>query len=182
MKRHDPSLLAPPLGYRSSGSGPRCQGRGEPQECAEIAREFKLLAVATLTGTYHVDTFAGGARVKGGVVARVRRTCVVSLDAFDAELREPVDLAFAAMPGQGEASALGAGRSPSPSKRRIRPSRLPMAGSTSAPSRSNSWRSALILTRASQVSSSPMRTPRGGTAAISLRGARRLRPKALGGE
>jgi hypothetical protein len=110
MKRHDPQFSRPLSVADLPGQGLDIRVEASPEECAEIAREFKLLAVATLSGTYHVDAFAGGARVKGEVVARVRRTCVVSLDAFDAELREPVDLAFAAMPGQGEVSALRGGK------------------------------------------------------------------------
>jgi hypothetical protein len=47
--------------------------------------------------------------VKGEVLARIRQTCVVTLDPFDAELREPVDIAFAAMPGPAERPAMGGG-------------------------------------------------------------------------
>ncbi|MFI5012867.1 MAG: YceD family protein [Hyphomicrobiales bacterium] len=66
-----------------------------PEECVAIAREFKLPAIEALSGAYHVAATPKGARVKGEVVARVRQTCVVSLEPFEAELREPVDLAFA---------------------------------------------------------------------------------------
>jgi hypothetical protein len=72
------------------------------QECAEIARSFKLLGVEALSGSYHVSAISRGARVKGEVTARVRQRCVVSLDAFEAEVREPVDLAFAAEWGPRE--------------------------------------------------------------------------------
>ncbi len=72
------------------------------QERAEIARSFNLLAVEALSGTYHVTAVLRGARVKGEVTARVRQTCVVSLDPFEADLREPVDLAYTVETGSRE--------------------------------------------------------------------------------
>jgi Large ribosomal RNA subunit accumulation protein YceD len=44
-------------------------------------------------------------RVRGEVMARIRQTCVVTLDPFETELREPVDLTFAAEAGLSEARA-----------------------------------------------------------------------------
>ena len=65
-------------------------------ELAEIARRFNLPAVEALSGTYHVGPAARGARVRGEVRARLSQTCIVSLQPFEAEIREPVDVAFAA--------------------------------------------------------------------------------------
>lgn len=76
-------------------SGLDVEVEADPQECAEIARSFNLLGVEALSGKYHVSTASGGARVRGEVTAKVRQTCVVSLDPFEAELKEPVDLVFA---------------------------------------------------------------------------------------
>jgi uncharacterized metal-binding protein YceD (DUF177 family) len=72
------------------------------QERAEIARRFNLLEVETLSGSYHVSAVSRGARVRGEVTARVRQTCVVSLDPFEAELHERVDLAFSVESGSRE--------------------------------------------------------------------------------
>ncbi|SEE25557.1 Uncharacterized ACR, COG1399 [Rhizobiales bacterium GAS191] len=84
------------------------RGRGvtveaSPEERARIAREFGLVAINALSGAYHVTPTARGARLKGKVAARIRQTCVVSLEPFDSELDEEVDLAFAAAlePGEG---------------------------------------------------------------------------------
>ena len=65
------------------------------QERGEIARRFGLLGLEVLRGRYRVSTTGRGARVEGEVEARLRQTCVVSLEPFDADLREPVDLTFA---------------------------------------------------------------------------------------
>ncbi|MBV9568655.1 MAG: DUF177 domain-containing protein [Hyphomicrobiales bacterium] len=42
--------------------------------------------------------------MKGEVTARLRQTCVVSLDSFEADLREPVELTFAAEGSSVEAT------------------------------------------------------------------------------
>ena len=72
------------------------------QERAEIARTFNLLEVEALSGTYHVSAASRGARVRGEVRARVRQICVVSLDPFAADVREPVDIAFSVETGSRE--------------------------------------------------------------------------------
>jgi hypothetical protein len=72
------------------------------RERAEIARSFNLLGIESLLGTYHVSAASRRARVRGEVTARVRQTCVVSLDPFEAEVREPVDLAYASESRPGE--------------------------------------------------------------------------------
>ncbi|MBV9432041.1 MAG: DUF177 domain-containing protein [Hyphomicrobiales bacterium] len=77
------------------------------QERAEIARCFNLVGIEALCGKFHVSTASRGARVRGEVTAKLRQTCVVSLDAFDAELKEPVDLAFA---HEGKTADLHAGQ------------------------------------------------------------------------
>jgi hypothetical protein len=68
------------------------------QQRAEVARHFNLLGIEALSGSYHVSAGSPGARVRGEVTASVRQTCVVSLEPFEAQIREPVDLAFAAGP------------------------------------------------------------------------------------
>jgi hypothetical protein len=72
-------------------------------ERVAIARDLGLVGLDSLTGTYRVAPTARGARLEGRVIARIRQTCVVTLDPFDAEIDEPVELAFAAAlePGEG---------------------------------------------------------------------------------
>jgi hypothetical protein len=77
------------------------------RERADIARRFDLLGVEALAGIYHVDPIARGVRVTGEVVARIRQTCVVSLDAFESALREPVLLTFGT---DADAGRIGAGQ------------------------------------------------------------------------
>jgi|SRR4029077_8398406 uncharacterized metal-binding protein YceD (DUF177 family) len=75
------------------------------KERAEIARNFNLLGIEALSGSYHVSAVSQGARVRGEVTASVRQTCVVSLDPFEARVRESVDLVFAAESGPRELPA-----------------------------------------------------------------------------
>jgi hypothetical protein len=105
MKRDIPSLKREMLVADLPRSGLDVEVQANSEECAEIARRFDLLAVKALSGVYHVGATAHGVRVTGEVVARVRQTCVVSLDPFEADVREPVDLVFAVPPGAGEARA-----------------------------------------------------------------------------
>jgi hypothetical protein len=107
MKRHDLVFSRPISVADLPAPGLDTKVEASPGERASIAREFGLLGLEALIGTYHVDASAGGARVRGEVVARIRQTCVVSLDPFDTELREPVDIAFAAPPEWKETAAGG---------------------------------------------------------------------------
>jgi hypothetical protein len=75
-----------------------------PEERAAIAERFGLAGIDSLIGAYHLVPMSKGARLKGEMRARLRQTCVVSLDVFEAELREPVDLAFI-RPGEERGAA-----------------------------------------------------------------------------
>jgi hypothetical protein len=65
------------------------------EERRRIAAEFELAALDALAGSFHVRPTSAGARVEGKVEARLRQICVVSLEPFEVELSEPVDLRFA---------------------------------------------------------------------------------------
>lgn len=65
------------------------------EELASIARELGLVALHALSGAFHLRPTAKGARLSGEVTARLRQTCVVSLEDFDSEFKEPVELIFA---------------------------------------------------------------------------------------
>ncbi len=70
-----------------------------------VASADERRAVATDCGLPGIDALAAaflvaregpdGARVTGSVTARIRQTCVLSLDEFETDLEEPVDLRFA---------------------------------------------------------------------------------------
>jgi uncharacterized metal-binding protein YceD (DUF177 family) len=73
-----------------------------PEERQALAREFKLPAIQALTGTFHLSGTRSRVHVGGHVDATVSQVCVVTLDPFDSDIREDVDIAFAA---SGPASA-----------------------------------------------------------------------------
>ena len=75
------------------------------EERARIAGAFELPAIHCLAGSYRLVPSAGGVRLKGEVSARLQRICVVSLEPFESELGEPVDLVFAEGPAQARAAA-----------------------------------------------------------------------------
>ena len=65
-------------------------------ECDELARQDGLPAIAQLGAKFEV-TSAGRGRflVKGEVKARVTQICVVSLDPFESDVVQPVEVTFA---------------------------------------------------------------------------------------
>ena len=64
---------------------------------AALAREVGVLALPVLRARLKViPAGKGGALVEGDLEATVRQTCVVSLEAFDAKLREVIAVRFAA--------------------------------------------------------------------------------------
>ena len=65
-------------------------------ECAELALQDALPAIAQFSAKFEV-TSAGRGRVevKGEVRARVTQICVVSLDPFETDVVQPVELSFA---------------------------------------------------------------------------------------
>lgn len=78
-------------------------------ERAEIAAAFGLPAVAALGAEFAVER-VGSSRVhvRGRMQATVTRICVVSLDAFETEVSEPIDVTFAPEPEARAAEARAA--------------------------------------------------------------------------
>ncbi len=74
------------------GARPKVEATAE--ECAALAREFKIPAVHGLTGEYHVKGTPRRINVKGVVRGRVTQVCVVTLEPFEAEVSEEVDVDF----------------------------------------------------------------------------------------
>jgi uncharacterized metal-binding protein YceD (DUF177 family) len=65
------------------------------EECAALAKDFKLPAIASLTGEYRLASSAKGVHVSGRVKAEVTQVCVVTLDPFDSVIEEEVEVDFA---------------------------------------------------------------------------------------
>jgi uncharacterized metal-binding protein YceD (DUF177 family) len=71
----------------------------EPERLA-LAAEDGLEGLAKLEADLHVDPWRkGGLTVTGEVRARITQICVVTLDPFESELVEPIDVKFAPAPG-----------------------------------------------------------------------------------
>lgn len=103
---------APPLSRSLALTSVPAEGldvvvRANEAECAALARLNALPAVLSLEAPLHI-TRSGreGLKVSGVVRAKVRQTCVVTLEDFDASFEEPISLRFAppeldARPEQG---------------------------------------------------------------------------------
>ncbi len=75
--------------------GTRTAVEANAEECAALARDFKLPAIHALAGEYRLTSSAKGIHVTGWVKARIEQTCVVTLDPFESEIDEEVDVDFA---------------------------------------------------------------------------------------
>ena len=73
-------------------------------ERAALARELGIPGIQSLVGTFHLSGTHRRVRVTGHVEANVTQVCVVTLDAFDSDVREEVEVDCAA-PGLAEAAA-----------------------------------------------------------------------------
>jgi uncharacterized metal-binding protein YceD (DUF177 family) len=65
------------------------------EECAALARDFKLPAIHALAGDYKLTGSAKGVHVAGRVKATLTQICVVTLDPFDSTIEEEVEVDFA---------------------------------------------------------------------------------------
>ncbi|MGE3247989.1 MAG: DUF177 domain-containing protein [Beijerinckiaceae bacterium] len=72
--------------------------KAEADECAAIAKAFDLPAIAALRAEYRVLPEGKIIHVKGELRARLTQTCVVTLEDFDSEIREVVDVRFTSDP------------------------------------------------------------------------------------
>lgn len=77
------------------------------EERAALARDFGLVAIEALTGTFHILRRGRGVTVNGRVEGDVTQTCVVTLEPFPAHVEEQVEVKFvdAAEPKAGRAAA-----------------------------------------------------------------------------
>lgn len=81
---------------RLPDGGQRQEIAAEPAEREALARAMGLPAIAALRGRFELRPRAGGrVIVTGEVAATVTQTCVVTLEPFESEVAQDVDLVFA---------------------------------------------------------------------------------------
>jgi len=64
------------------------------QERAALARLNRLPEISRLTARLRIAKWGRGVQVEGDLSACVTQTCVVSLEPFEAEIEEPIDVKF----------------------------------------------------------------------------------------
>lgn len=90
----------------------------EPEEREALAMADGIPAIAALEGEFRVARQGRVIRVTGEVRARVTQDCVVTLEPFETEIVEPVDVRFADAPAAPAADARSSGASERMSRRR----------------------------------------------------------------
>lgn len=65
-----------------------------PAECAALALDFAIPAIRDLVGRFAITGPTGRLVVTGTVEAVVTQVCTVSLEPFEAPVREPVEVVF----------------------------------------------------------------------------------------
>ncbi len=93
MSVPDPALSRP-VEVATIGGGLEVAFEASDGERADLARLNGLDEVRSLRATFRLRPERGGVRAAGEVHAVVVQTCVVSLDPFEAAVREPVDVRF----------------------------------------------------------------------------------------
>lgn len=85
--------------HRVSPEGVDSEVVATASEMAALARDLGLLAIHDLVGRFRITGTAGRVRVTGRLTARIKQTCVVSLDPFETSFKEDVEVAFETPPG-----------------------------------------------------------------------------------
>jgi hypothetical protein len=67
-----------------------------PEEREALAAEFKLPAIHALTGSFRLSGTRNRVHVSGRIKATITQICVVTLDPFDSDIQEDVEVDFAA--------------------------------------------------------------------------------------
>ncbi len=65
-----------------------------PEQCRVLADDFKIPAIRDLVGRFSVSGNLSDLKVTGTVEAWVTQICTISLDPFESQVSEPVDLTF----------------------------------------------------------------------------------------
>ena len=67
-----------------------------PAECAAVAEDIDLPAIEALVASFKIAEQPGGrVQVDGEVKAHIRQVCVVSLEAFESDVAQPIAMTFA---------------------------------------------------------------------------------------
>lgn len=69
------------------------------EERAALAKDFGLPGIQALSGEYKLTSTAKGIHVAGVVKASITQVCVVTLDSFDSDIEEEVEVDFAVPSG-----------------------------------------------------------------------------------
>lgn len=96
MEKHPFSRILPVTDIPPGGREIRIEA-SEPERQA-LATSFRLPAIHHLEARLRLQPKPRGVHIDGTVSARVTQTCVVSLDAFDTDIQEPVSIDFTADP------------------------------------------------------------------------------------
>lgn len=88
---------------------------------AALARELGCPAIADLSGRFHLRRKGREVLVTGTVVARLTRTCVVTLEPFEVVVEEPVEVSFAEPRNVGPKPDAGRRRRPAPDEPAFEP-------------------------------------------------------------
>jgi uncharacterized metal-binding protein YceD (DUF177 family) len=69
------------------------------EECAALAKDFGLPGIQALSGDFLLKTSAKGIHVTGVVKASITQVCVTTLENFDSDVEEEVEVDFAESSG-----------------------------------------------------------------------------------
>lgn len=82
--------------------------RAKPAELVALAADLKLPAIGALAADFTLTPArAGSVQVTGEVRATVTQICVVTLEPFEAEVREEVDVTFAPWASRTDQATIG---------------------------------------------------------------------------
>ena len=98
MMKPDPTIpLSRPVAVdRLPSEGTEIVVTATAEERERLARDFDLPAIHALEGRFILAGSAARVRVRGRVTAAVRQTCVVTLDPFEGNVDEEVEVDFTA--------------------------------------------------------------------------------------
>ncbi|QFU16586.1 YceD family protein [Microvirga thermotolerans] len=80
-------------------SGKHVRVEASEEECRALAQDFGLPGIQALSGDFNLTASAKGVHVAGVVKAAITQICVVSLDPFDSNIEEEVEVDFAEASG-----------------------------------------------------------------------------------
>ncbi|MEH3146809.1 MAG: DUF177 domain-containing protein [Methylobacterium frigidaeris] len=89
-------LSRPILVEKAMRSGQEIVVEANEEEREALARDFALPAIRSLTGRFRLSGSLHRLQVTGRVEAALAQTCVVTLEPFDTEVSEAVDVDFSA--------------------------------------------------------------------------------------